>query len=286
MVGQEETPTMAEGRTLGRRVLVALDPCAVDPADFEASARLAAGLKAELVALFVEDSSLIAAAGLPFARLIPSGCRELAALDAAAMRRAIRVAEGEARAQLSSAAQRWRLQWSFEVTEVRRAAEAMARLGSEDFLTLSGASGRQAVVSRRTAAVRAERAPCPVMVLRGEARRGQPVSVLYEGGPSTLALGRDLARVYESPLLVLAAGEDEALRAEREAEVARWLAESETAGVAQQITADDTAGIGRLLDEVDAGLVVVDRRAAVGGRLDLDALAARTRASIVILGIG
>ena len=269
-----------------RRVLVALDPCEVVPEDFEASAQLAAGLKAELVALFVEDENLIAAAGLPFARLIPAGCRDLVALDAAAMRRAIRVAEGRAREHLSRAAQRWQLEWSFEVTEVRQAGETMARLRREDFLTLAGAGGRRAVISRRTAAMRAERAACPVMLLRRDGRRGQPVSVLYEGAEETLALGRDLARAYESPLLVLVAGEGEGVQAGREAEAARWLAASGAAGVAQRITAQDTAGIGRLLGEVDAGLVVVDRRAEIGRRLDLDALAERTRASIVILGFG
>lgn len=269
-----------------RRVLVALDPCDVVPEDFEASAQLAAGLKAELVALFVEDANLIAAAGLPFARLIPAGCRDLVALDAAAMRRAIRVAEGRAREHLSRAAQRWQLKWSFEVTEVRQAGETMARLRSEDFLTLAGTGGRRAVISRRTAAVRAERAACPIMLLRRDGRRGQPVSVLYEGAEETLALGRDLARAYESPLLVLVAGEGEGVQAGREAEAARWLAASGAAGVAQRITAQDTAGIGRLLGEVNAGLVVVDHRAEIGRRLDLDALAERTRASIVILGFG
>lgn len=269
-----------------RRVLVALDPCEVDPEDFEASARLAAGLKAELVALFVEDSSLIAAAGLPFARLIPAGCRDLVALDAAAMRRALRVAEARARERLSSVAQRWRLEWSFEVTEIHQAAETLGRLRSDDFLALAGYGGRRAVISRRTAAVRAERAPCPVMLLRRDGRRGQPVSVLYEGSEATLVLGRDLAGAYESPLLVLVAGESERVQSGREAEAARWLADSGTAGVAQRITTQNTAGIGRLLGEVDAGVVVVDHRAALGGRLDLDALAELTRASIVILGIG
>jgi hypothetical protein len=277
---------MAEQAVYRRRVLVALDPCEVDPADFEASARLAAGLDAELVALFVEDSDLIAAADLPVTHLIPAGCRHPAALDAAAMRRAFRVAEGRAREHLSSAAERWQLDWSFEVTEVRQAAETMARLKREDFLTLASTAGRRAVMTRRSAAVRAERAPCPVMLLRRDGRRGQPVSVLYEGEESTLTLGRDLARVYESPLLVLVAGEDEAALDRREAEVGRWLAASGTAGVAQRITAQESKGIGRLLCEVDAGLVVVDHRAAIGGRLDIDVLAEQTRASIVVLGIG
>jgi hypothetical protein len=277
---------MAERAVYRRRVLVALDPCEVDPADFEASARLAAGLNAELVALFVEDSDLIAAADLPVTHLIPAGCRHMVALDAAAMRRAFRVVEGRAREHLSSVAERWHLDWSFEVIEVRQAAETMARLNREDFLALASAAGRRALISQRTAAVHAERAPCPVMLLRRDGRRGQPVSVLYEGEESTLVLGRDLAAVYESPLLVLVAGEDEAVLAQREEKAGRWLAASGTAGVAQRITAQETMGIGRLLCEVDAGLVVVDHRAAIGGRLDLDVLAEQTRASIVVVGIG
>jgi hypothetical protein len=272
---------MAEQSLYRRRVLVALDPCEVDPADFEASARLAAGLNAELVALFVEDSDLIAAADLPVTHLIPAGCQQLAALDAGAMRRAFRV---------SDAAERWHLDWSFEVTEVRRAAETMASLKREDFLALASATGRRAVISRRSAAVHAERAPCPVMLLRRnggrDSRRGQPVSVLYEGEESALVLGRDLARAYDSPLLVLVAGEGDAALAARKAEAERWLAASGTTGVAQRITARDTAGIGRLLCEVDAGLVVVDHRAGVGGGLDIDALTEQTRASIVVLGLG
>jgi len=276
---------IAEPDSQPRRVLVALDPCAVDPADFEASARIAAGLNAELVALFVEDSNLIAAADLPVTHLIPAGCRQLAALDAGAMRRAFRVAEGRAREQLSRTAQRWRLEWSLEVTEVRQAAEAMARLGPEDFLTLSGAAGSLATTTERRAAVFAARAACPVLLLRPHGRRGQPVAVLYGGEDGLLALGRDLARVYGGPLLVFATGDDPNSRSAREAAAAQWLAKSGAAGVAQPISAGSAESLGRILGEVDAGLVVVDRRADVGGRLDLDALAEHTRASIVVMGL-
>ncbi len=277
---------MGEQAVYRRRVLVALDPCAVDPADFEASARLAAGLNAELVAFFVEDSDLIAAADLPFARLIPSGCREMAALDAAAMRRAFRVAEGTARDQLSSIAQRWHLDWSFEVAEIRQAGETLARLRHEDILALTGSASRGSVISQRTVAAHAERAPCSVMLLRREGRRGQPVTVLYEGQNETLTLGRELARVYDGPLLVLVAGEDEATRDQHEAAARKWFADTDTSGVAQPIAARTPESLGRILAEVDAGLVVVYRGAAIGGRLDLDTLAEHTRASIVVVGVG
>lgn len=275
---------MAEATVYRRRVLVAFDPCAMDIEDFEASARLAAGLNAELVGLLVENSNLIAAAELPGTRLIAAGCRGLARVDAAAMRRAFRVAEGRAREHLSAAAERWQLQWSFEVTESGRAAQTLSRLGAEDLLALGGTRVRRAVVSRRTAAVRAERAPCPVVLLRPDGRRGQPVAVIYEGNPAALAVARDLARIYEGPMLVLAAGSGADAALERESEAARWLEEQGAAGVAQQVAARDAAGIGRLLREVNAGVVVVDRRAEIGRGLDLDVLAEETPASLVVLG--
>ncbi len=275
---------MAEAAVYRRRVLVAFDPCAVDLEDFESSARLAAGLKAELVGLLVEDSSLIAAADLPVTRLVPAGCRGLAAVDAAAMRRAFRVAAGRAREHLSAVAERWQIQWSFEVTESGRAAQTLAGLSAEDLLALGGTRVRRAVVSRRTAAVRAERVPCPLVLLRPDGGRGRPVAVIYEGDPAALAVALDLARIYEGPLLVLAAGDGGEAALELESAAARWLEEQGATGVAQQIAARDAAGIGRLLCEVNAGIVVVDRRAEIGRGLDLDLLAEETPASLVVLG--
>jgi hypothetical protein len=101
---------MAEQSLYRRRVLVALDPCEVDPADFEASARLAAGLNAELVALFVEDSDLIAAADLPVTHLIPAGCQQLAALDAGATPRSAGTWTGPSRSPRSAGQRKpWRV---------------------------------------------------------------------------------------------------------------------------------------------------------------------------------
>jgi hypothetical protein len=271
-----------EGRAARkRRVFVALDPCEADLADFEASARLAAGLNAELVALFVEDSSLIAAADLPVTHLVAAGRRGSASVDAAAMRRAFRVAAQRSREAMSAAAARWRLEWSFEVTQTGPAREAMSRLTADDLLALCG-MGR---AGRPRGAAGLERgAPCPVVKLRRGATRAQPVAVLYEGDESLLRLGRDLARIYECPLRVLVFAAEEAVLRAREAEAIAWLG---GAGVAARIdlvpSAEAGEAIARLRDAYP-GFVLIDRQGVLGRQIDMEALAEQARTSVVVVG--
>lgn len=264
-----------------RRVFVALDPCEADLADFEASARLAAGLNAELVGLFVEDSRLIEAADLPVTQLVPARCRGLSSVDGAAMRRAFRVAAQRSREAMSAAAERWRLEWSFEVTQTGPAQEAVSRLTADDLLALCG-MGR---VGRPRGGPGPDwAASCTVVRLRRGATRAQPVAVLYEGGETLLRLGGDLARIYESPLWVLVPAAEKAVLRARAAEAAAWLAE-------RGITARIDPAPGTALRDVVArlrgaypGFVLVDRRGDLGGQIDMEALADEVRTSVVVLG--
>ncbi len=294
MTGMEPKGTAPEAprRARRRRVLVALDPCEADFADFEASALLAAGLDAELVGLFVEDTSLIAAADLPVTTLVPAGCRQLASVDAAAMRRAFRVAAERAREALSATAVRWRLQWSFEVAQAGAAEQAVAKLTAGDLLALHGAGGaRRLRTSRAHVGLRAAGARCPVMILRRGGAERQPVVAVYEGRAPALTLARDLARVHDGPLLILAVAADEARLRQRARRAADWL---HGAGVAGRVEAwrarpDAEGGFGGMplrLRGLYPGFVVIDRRGSLAGRLDLDLLAEEVRASLVVLGGG
>jgi hypothetical protein len=273
---------MAEHFVQRRRVLVALDPCAAELADFEATARLAAGMNAELVGLFVEDSGLIEAADLPVTQLIPAGCRSMAAVDASAMRRAFRVAAAHARETLSTVAERWQVQWSFQITQLAATEETLSRLTADDLLALSGARrARRSPLSERAMT---EKLPCPVMIMRREGQRRQPVAVLYEGNVAALAVGRDLARIYERPLLVVVAGEDAAARQEREREAAAWLRDQGLSGTVRHIPCDNGREAAACLRAAYPGLVVIDRCGNLGGALDLDLLAEQVDASVVVLG--
>jgi hypothetical protein len=276
---------MAEHFIQRRRVLVALDPCAAELADFEATARLAAGMNAELVGLFVEDSGLIEAADLPVTQLIPAGCGSMAAVDASAMRRAFRVAAARAHETLSTVAERWQVQWSFQIIQLAAAEETLSRLTADDLLALSGAPrARRSPLSERAVRVMMERLPCPVLVMRREGQRRQPVAVLYEGNAAALAVGRDLARIYERPLLVVVAGEDAAARQQREREAAAWLRDQGLSGTVRHMSCDDGREAAACLRAAYPGLVVIDRRGALGGALDLDLLAEQADASVLVLG--
>ena len=292
----EQTPTQAPAQPPGRegrrrRVLVALDPCEAELADFDALARLAAGLNAELVGLVIEDLSVIEAADLPVTRLIPARCRELASVDAAAMRRAFRVATERVREGLFAAAGRWRLECSFEVTQSAGAARTVAGLAAADLLAFQGAGGAGRLrLSRVHGRLRAAGAPCPVMVVRrGDATR-RPVVAVYEDEARVLDVARDLARVYDSPLLILAAADGEDRLRERARRALDWL---HGAGIAGRVETWLAGGLGgaavtvavRLRDAYP-GFVVIDERGALGGSIDPELLAEQARASLVVLGGG
>ena len=246
--------------------MMALDACAAAQADFEAAARLAAGLEAELVGLLVEDAALIAAADLPVTRLVPAGCRELAALDGAAMRRALRVAEAQARERLAQAAKRWRLTWSFEVAAAAAARDAMARLERDDLLALTAPR----------AAWRPAQVPCPVMLQRRGGRHRQPVVLVHEGDALALGLAADLARANEARLLILTG--DPLLGAE----ALDWLAGRQATAALEPLSEAGCERLARRLSGLYPSAIVYDRRGKLGACLDPDQLAEGADAVVVV----
>ena len=98
-----------------RRILVTLDAAEQRQSTLEEVARLAAGLKAELVGLCVEDSELLEAAELPVTQIVSSHSGAAAARDSALMQRAFRIWSAESRKTFEAVAERWSVRWSFQV---------------------------------------------------------------------------------------------------------------------------------------------------------------------------
>ena len=155
-----------------RRILVALEAGESAPALLEAAANLAAGLHVELVGLFVEDSELLEAADLPVTRSIPSHAQAHVPLDARLMRRALRIWETKAGDALASAAERWRVEWSFRVVRGTMEEQILAEARSHDLLAL-GTPAKAVRRARLAAASRAlaERAGATVGVYSRELLR-------------------------------------------------------------------------------------------------------------------
>lgn len=146
------------------RILLALDASARGLAAMRAAAELAAGLRAELDALFVEDINLLRLAALPFAREVGFSSASGRPLGFEELERTLRSEAARVQRLLDEAAQRLHLQFRFHVARGRVLPEVMARAGDVDLVVL-GKGG--SVLAGRVAA---------------PAHSARPVLVVFEGG--------------------------------------------------------------------------------------------------------
>jgi hypothetical protein len=109
-------------------------------AALEAATGMAATLDAELTGLFVEDINLLRLAGLPFAgelELVSGLWRRWALGD---LERALRVHAAEAERLLAQAAERAKVQWSFQLARGQVLREALAATGEADLVVFGHSS--------------------------------------------------------------------------------------------------------------------------------------------------
>lgn|GEM_PF-6219594 len=111
-----------------RRVVVAVDATPQARAALAAAAAAARRLEAELVALFIEDESLMSLAHYPFAREIGFPSATARRLDPATLERLVRLHAEELRRTLEREARSFALTFRFEVARAGEAArlEALA----------------------------------------------------------------------------------------------------------------------------------------------------------------
>lgn len=272
------------GAEAPRRILVALEAGESAPALLEAAANLAAGLHAELVGLFVEDSELLDAADLPVTRSIPSHAQAQMPLDARLMRRALRIWETKAGDALASAAERWRVKWSFRVVRGTMEEQILAEARSDDLLAL-GTPGKAVRRARLAAASRAvaERAPCSVLLMQAAGGADRPVAVIYDGSERALVTGERLARIYGRPLNVLAVGDSEAAAAALQAAAATWLERHRGGARVDPRVVDSAAEICEALKRRHPGMLVLDPEGALVGKFGLDTLLGELKCSVLVL---
>ncbi len=205
---------MSEERPVGRsRLVVTLGGDEDSLRTLEAAVRLAARLQREMVGLFLEDADLLAAASLPFARIVSRGAVQEAWLDPASTRRAMRVMAERARRALARSADAQRVPWSFRVLAGSLADVA---LEASDVLALGTRLRRAAAGQPGT-----RPPPCPVVLI---GRGWGPVLVVYDGGGEALEIGAGLASDGRLPLVVLCLGSGLASAGDRVGEARRRLA--------------------------------------------------------------
>ncbi|MFQ5774986.1 MAG: universal stress protein [Kiloniellaceae bacterium] len=276
--------TEAERRADLRRILVVLDGDDSARAALDAAARLAAARNAELVGLFVEDTELLEAAALPFTWSIHSHAGGQAPLDAAMMQRALRIYALRASAAVAAAAERLHVTWSFRVIRGTIAEQVLAAAQGCDLLALGSAGSlmrrARAEVARGLMAMSA---PCSLLLMYAGARADQPVTVLYDGPERALELGRQLAEAYGRRLLVVAVGESEAAAAERQAQAAAWLERRGVRAEPRALAVREGPEVCEVLRHEYPGVLVLDRRGGLAGRIPLEVLVRRMACSVFVL---
>lgn len=261
------------GAATSGRILVAFEGGSVEWARLEAAAGMAAGLEAELVGLFVEDETLIQAAALPVTRGLSSMAAGPTPIDAALMRRALRVSATKAGEALAAAAARRRLRWSFRVVQAPLLERLVPEIGAGDILAL-GPVGRAAGRAERAlvAALGGGAVPCSLLLLRAAARIDRPVLVLYDGSERVLEAGVRLARNLGRGLAVVAVGASEEFAERRRRDAAGWL-ERHGLGVAvRPLVATGLEELRQGLGPRHPEILILDRGGALGEHLNMESL--------------
>jgi nucleotide-binding universal stress UspA family protein len=182
---------------MARRILVAFDSRELGTRLLDVAARLAAGRKAELHGLYVEETEFLHCAGLPFSKVLPPSGGGWRTLEPQAMERALRARGAELQRELARLAERWQLPWSFR-TERGGPGECLISASAEAELVVLGRSSRGGP-RRLGRTARRALAECrvPVLILAPDAEIPPRVTAFFTGDTNVLDAAREPAAVCD-----------------------------------------------------------------------------------------
>jgi nucleotide-binding universal stress UspA family protein len=197
-------------------------------AALEAAVELAAGMKAELQGIYVEDVNLLRAAGSPATREVCYPFVSGSQLDPQRMRRQLRAQASQAQRALAVACEQRKVKWSFQIARGEVAHEVIAAAEKADMLIL-GKVSRPLIRQIRlgsTALAAAVQAPCCVLLLHRDENLKPPIVVTYDGSPvarRALKIAAHLARRNGGYLDILIMADTLDREYRLQAEMADWL---------------------------------------------------------------
>jgi nucleotide-binding universal stress UspA family protein len=245
-----------------RHILVALDASPHSMAVLEAATELAAGLKAELLGLFIEDINPLRLAESPFAREMEGFPTTRRQLDILEVGRELRAQASRARRALAIAAGRAQVPWSFRIARGVIAAELLTAASEADLVILGkvgwSPTGRRHLGSTARAVL--SQATCLTLILQEGVRLSLPILVVYDGSTlaqKALAAAIRLVRGKNGYLtvLILADGPDTAQALQTN--VTKWLWERELEARYRWLVGADVRHLPRIVDAEGCGMLVL-----------------------------
>lgn len=196
-----------------QRIVVGLDSSQSSLLGLELATRLAAALRAELAALFVEDINLLHLAGLPFSSEISTARAQVRPLSDEQMSARMRAQAAQAKAALASLSDSLRVQYSFSVSRGVVTDELLAGAQGADLVVLGANSARLAERVLGSSATRvAAKAHCAVLLAGRSDDLGAPVVCLLDASSNiqrVLGLAMELARLDSKRMTVVIVGTPE-----------------------------------------------------------------------------
>ncbi|MFZ0546616.1 MAG: universal stress protein [Candidatus Promineifilaceae bacterium] len=191
-----------------RRILVALDASTHSLAALKAAAELAAGLKAELMGLYVEDENLVHLAGLPFATEVRSLSADSRSVNSNEMEVALRLQASQARRAMEAAAVESGAKWSFQVVRGQVTATILKAALEADLLAMGRVGRPISSRSRLGSSARAAmtRAGRSVLLVKQGRHLHHPILVTFDGSAASrqaLTAAAQLAQTAGDTLNVL-----------------------------------------------------------------------------------
>lgn len=166
-----------------KRILVPLDASRHSLAALESAIELAAGLRAELEGLFVEDENLLRLSDFPFAREVNLFSVSPRKLSREELERHVRIQARQVREALERSAKGANVKWKFRVTRGGVTSEVVAQSREAD-LTVLGKIGRSFPTGKRIGSTVREivaRGQGLTMILPQRIRMQGPIYLVYTG---------------------------------------------------------------------------------------------------------
>jgi hypothetical protein len=245
--------------TDSRRILLALDAAAHDPAAFEVLAQVAHELDAELAALIVQDIDLLRLSRLPFARELGALTALERTVDERQMGAALRARAQRTGERLAAALAAHAARLSLRHVEGKIVPQTLAAAAGSDFVLFGARRAERLPSRRRSLVLLLEDTPLPL---------------------STLQLALQLERSLSVSLSVFVAAAEQAYTRVRD-EVAAHLRGAARGARIQRLAVTEGHALARAVAREGAELIVLPRESRFATESSLRSVLAETSCALL-----
>ena len=272
-----------------RRILVALDASTQDQHALQVAVHLAAGLRAELQGLFLQDMSLLRFAQLPVATEVISRSADERRVDSHLLRKELEAQAIRLRADLARLAQPHNIRCTFDTAPGHLESEISAALASADLLIVNRRTGHRLVNRDQlgsTASLVVAKSSGTVLLLEEHAQLDRQSFVLFETlktGIKTLAASVRLFQVEHGQLVVLVSATTGKDFERRKGAANVWLNQQGISAEYRWLRRSDTRTLSHTLWQHGGGVLVVAAETPYLQRVSLAALMGELRLPVVLV---